>query len=194
MIGFMIGLLSFDNTLQSIQKCDCFVYNFNKHIQIYFLLVNSNSNKMSYSLIKNVFPNFNIKENVFNYRQLNEQMENTTTIPPSINGILQLKQIMQRQPILGSQNGTQNTSSLSNASSTENIPSTNVQPQPQPPNVFIKANTDIHITNVDHMLTCIKCRYDFLNRLSFYDRNRDIADIIPYIILFLLILLFIKHT
>ncbi len=51
-----------------------------------------------------------------------------------------------------------------------------------------------HIDSVNHVLECISCRDELMSKMSFYDRNRDIVDMFPYVILIVLLILIFKKS
>ena len=54
-------------------------------------------------------------------------------------------------------------------------------------------DTTIHESSVKHVLECIPCRESLLSQLSFSDRNREIADLFPYILIILILILAAKN-
>ena len=54
------------------------------------------------------------------------------------------------------------------------------------------AEINVHLVSVNHMYECIRCRNHFLKSLSFVDRNREIMDIFPYILIVLILIIFFK--
>lgn len=119
---------------------------------------------MSYCLLKNAFP----KQSII------EQMEDTPSTPDP--------------------DPTQVTPIASLDASTSFIPSNNhsqpiVSTQPQ---LSLASPAVKHIDSVNHLLECITCRDELLSRMSFYDKNRDIVDMLPYVILIALLILIFK--
>jgi hypothetical protein len=49
-----------------------------------------------------------------------------------------------------------------------------------------------HNACVGHALSCITCRDAMMRRMSFSDRNRDIIDTLPYILIFIILIIVYK--
>lgn len=54
-------------------------------------------------------------------------------------------------------------------------------------------NQSKHLECVGHIIECLQCRDYLMSRMSFYDKNREIADAIPYIILIIFLVLLFKR-
>lgn len=51
-----------------------------------------------------------------------------------------------------------------------------------------------HDICINHVLECIRCRDELLGRMSFYDRNREIVDFLPYVLLVILLFFIFKKA
>ena len=126
---------------------------------------------MSYCLLKNAFPKKSFIENLENVEPVPEQVafspKPISAVPPTPQSL---------------------PSSLYNLES-------NYQPVPTPlpatPQLEL-INQAKHTDAVSHLLECIKCRDVLMYQMSFYDKNREIVDAFPYIILIILLILIFK--
>lgn len=130
-----------------------------------------------YGRILKVHPNFNPinSKSVLPYRKLNVLEKLSNTLPESA--------IPNQTPVF---------LPVQTPIPQVNFPQEPVQNLQVAPHMPVKEYYYQHAESIDHMYSCIKCRHSFLKSLNFYERNKDLADIIPYIMLFTCLYLILK--
>jgi hypothetical protein len=86
----------------------------------------------------------------------------------------------------------------------ENSPTINETPSSEPSTGIVSLPVDNHNNHNNHIVThdeivmhvsqCIKCRNEMMQCMSFYDKNRDIMDLLPYMVLFMIMYYILKRV
>ena len=117
---------------------------------------------MQYSLLRSAFPNFHVREKL---EDTPTPQTTTTTVPP-----------LPSPPAVPIK------------LEPDEVTYSPVYSTPQPP----RPDVNLHIATVNHILECIKCRDHVMARMSFADKNRELVDMIPYLVVVIVMIVLYK--